>query len=254
MKDESILNNIIQTPDPIEEHKDFVNNQEVPLQGIVYRGIVVDNIDPLGLGRVKVIIDGISMMQVSKETAKWAWTMNTFGGGQQDNSRQRYGATFPHPLGSKVFVVFEHSPEPFSNPIIIGGWYQTEKLPLQEYDRQHPGENIPRAWGYVSPKGHSIHCREEDEEESIELISFKKRKIIISDKVDNELITLLGAKGGEITLQEGASGTIITAITPSGNHITINDNEGTIEIKANTKISLTAPEIELHGTTKTFPS
>lgn len=239
------------------------NNQRKPVSGPAFRGVVVENVDPLEYGRVKVLIDGLTPEKTSSQAAKWAWTTNVFGGGQVEYGHKRYGAIFPHQIGSVIYVVFMNSDTNYANPIVLGGFFQKSKIPKQVFDRKKPGQHIPRAWGYVSPKGHSILCREEDDEESIELISFKGRKIIISDKLNQEMISLIGVKGGEIQLFEGTEGTIITLIDPSGDVITIDEQKQSITaqsrklvnivggqqvtITAGQNITLSAPQIYLSG-------
>lgn len=215
---------------------------EVPAPvGVLYRGVVIDNIDPEQLGRVKLSIENVTASTSSKDDAKWAWTLNVFGGGQEGG--QRYGATYPYPVGCKVWVLFEQSDQKFNNPVVIGGWYQKARIPLQTFDRRK--KNVPNAWGWVSPKGHSVYTRDEKDEESIELISKGGRKIVISDKKDHELISLIGKKGGEIILKEGSEGTVITLMDPKGQCITIDEKAKSINIQANETLNMMAKHVNI---------
>jgi hypothetical protein len=216
--------------------------------GVVYRGVVLDNVDPEQLGRVKVIIEAITPTAVSAKDAKWAWTMNVFGGGQVNG--QRYGAFFPYPIGAKVFVLFEQNDQGYNSPIVIGGWYQSNRIPTDKYDRKQEGKSIPAAWGWRSPKGHVVHTREEDGEESIELISMGGRKIVISDKKDQEMISMIGKKGGEILLREGKEGTVLSMMDPKGDSITIDEKTKSINVQAGETINLMAKNVNLIGTTQ----
>ena len=221
--------------------------QSSAMFGVLYRGVVIDNVDPEELNRCKVIIEGITPSAVPPQDAKWAWSAATFGGGQI--SGQRYGSCFPWPIGSKVFILFEVSDDRYSSPVIIGGYFQKDRVPQHQFDRKKSGpdgkKNIPNAWGWVSPKGHSILCREEEDEEAIEFVSKGGRKIVISDKKDQELITLVGAKGGEIGLKEGKEGTVINMMTPKGESIVLDEKAKSITITARDTICITAKNVNI---------
>lgn len=246
--DKSLLSTSPQKDSVLEEFQAWLKtNQSRALQGVLFRGVVIDNVDPKEQGRVKVMIDALTPKITTALAAKWAWTSNTYGGGQRDNGQKRYGACSPLPIGSKVWIAFEQSDSKFESPVVIGGLYQRGRIPTQIFDRKYAGQHIPRAWGGVSPKGHSILMREEDEEEAIEIITFKNRRIILSDKVNEEQITIQGAKGGEMQIFEGASGHVITIMDPGGNAITIEQTPGLIKVQATQIIEMMAPIIDLKG-------
>jgi hypothetical protein len=216
--------------------------------GVLYRGVVINNVDPEGLGRVKVLIEAISQRESkNKDDGMWAWTLNVFGGGQESGTR--YGATFPYPIGCKVFILFLHSSTLYDNPVVIGGWYQQDRIPLEVYDRTKPQDKIPKAWGFRTPKGHSFYLREEDDAEGIYLESKGGRKIVISDKKDEERIVMTGKQGGTIELLEGKDGGKINLLTQGGNSIQLDDAKGSCVITtaesvniATKKFTVTASE------------
>lgn len=74
-----------------------------------YRGVVVTNADPEGLGRVQVRIPQISGDNRSKY---WAWPKGNAAG-------EDFGDFFPPPAGATVWVEFENGNP--SHPIYSGG-------------------------------------------------------------------------------------------------------------------------------------
>jgi phage baseplate assembly protein gpV len=224
-------------------YKHINQDMEFPKKGVLYRGVVVDNVDPEKFGRVKVLIEGVTPTIAQDEKAMWAWTMNIFGGGQENG--MKYGGFMPYPKGAKVFVLFEPSVVKNSNPVIIGGWYQQDQKPIDAYDRYEGDGVIPNAWGWQTPKGHIIACREEKDHLQIELKTPGNRKCVISDQTDEEVITLVGAKGNEITLYEGKKGIRIQLLDKDGNTILIDNNTNSITVMAKENILLKAKNIYL---------
>lgn len=249
--DKSILGTGPQRDPAIEEFHGWLRTNQTRLtHGSIYRGIVVDNIDPDEQGRVRVLIDALTSKVTTAVAAKWAWAATQFGGGQRDNGQKRYGSCSPLPVGCKVYLAFEQSDSKYESPIVLGGWYQQDSIPKQIFDRKQAGKHVPRAWGWVSPKGHSILTREEDKEESIEIWTFKKRSMVFSDKVGEEMITILGQKGGEIQIYEGDSGHVITIRDPGGNAITIEQTSGSINIQSTKEINLKSENITIKASKK----
>jgi hypothetical protein len=244
--DKSVLGTAPQRDPSVEEFHGWLRSSQTRLsQGAIFSGIVVDNIDPEEQGRVRVLIDALTPKTTTAVAAKWAWTTTQFGGGQRDNGQKRYGSCSPLPVGCKIYLAFEQSDSKYESPIVIGGWYQKESIPKQIFDRKKAGKHVPRAWGWVSPKGHSILTREEDDEESIEIITFKKRSMVFSDKVGEEMITILGKKGGEIQIYEGDSGHVITIRDPGGNAITIEQTSGSINIQSTKEVNISSENITI---------
>ena len=83
-----------------------------------YRGIVVDNKDPLGLGKVKVRVPalhgqpGLTSSFISTESIPWA-TPAIYRG-----INERKGEYIPYPIDSLVLITFEN--EDADKPLIFG--------------------------------------------------------------------------------------------------------------------------------------
>jgi hypothetical protein len=214
---------------------------EFPKRGVLYRGVIVDNVDPDKFGRVKVLIEGLTPSIAPDKQSVWAWTMNAFGGGQE--SGKKYGSYLPYPTGAKVFVLFEPSVNANDNAVIIGGWYQQDTKSIEAYDRYEGDGVVPNAWGWQTPNGHIIQCREEKDHYQIELRTPGNRKVIISDQKDEELITCCGAKGNEITIYEGQKGCRIQALDKHGNTILMDAENDNITIMCKETLTLMAKNI-----------
>ena len=223
----------------------YLHSQKRTSPGVIYRGVVVDNVDPDGYGRVRVVIEGLTATKATKKEAMWAWTLVNFGPGQQSGAV--WGSFMPYMIGSTVWIAFAQSDSEYDNPIVLGGWAHKNQRPEECYDTKQKGKKIPRAWGWKSPKGHTMEYREEDDEEMIMFKTFGgttgSRKIVLSDKKDNELIAMVGAKGGEILLKEGKDGTKITLIDPAGNTIQMDEKSKSILVSSVGNLTLTAKDV-----------
>jgi hypothetical protein len=225
----------------------YKNSQHRTDPGVLYRGVVVDNVDPDGYGRVKILVHSITASKGTKDEAMWAWTLSGFGPGQ--TNQNSWGTFMPYMIGSTVIVGFAQSDSNYAHPIVLGGWTHKNERPEECYDQKEKGKKIPRAWGWKSPKGHTMEYREEDDNEQIILKTFGgttgARKLVLSDKKDNEFISIIGAKGGEILLKEGKDGTKITIMDPAGDYIQIDEKAQSILLSAKKNIFLLSDKITL---------
>lgn len=91
----------------------------------IFRGFVEFINDPLQVGRVKVRIPDIYGFtdDVPTEDLPWAYVSFPFGGGHD------FGSVSVPPVGSTVFVMFEHSNTDY--PIVVGTWFANPDLPPQ---------------------------------------------------------------------------------------------------------------------------
>jgi hypothetical protein len=103
----------------------------------VYRGKVVDNNDPLKMGRVKVIVDIIS----PKPLEEWAIPIGFWAG-------RGHGEFYVPEKDEIVYVMFEKGDPRY--PLYIGGHYFKENIP------EDMKSNYPKVRGIVTKKG---RCR-----------------------------------------------------------------------------------------------
>lgn len=115
-----------------------------------YRGIVADNADPAGLGRVQLIIPEITGNEIHEY---WALPKNQFAG-------KGYGSKITPQKGELVWVEFEHGK--VEVPIFSLGYHGTGELPEDEDCKD------PNVYWFFSPKGHKVKINDTKNYISIE--------------------------------------------------------------------------------------
>ncbi|RPI77310.1 MAG: phage tail protein [Desulfobacteraceae bacterium] len=166
------------------EHKRERSNR---MYGVVV-GVVTNNKDEDGLGRVKVKIPRLS----GDDESHWARVVSFMAGKER-------GAFFLPEVDDEVLVAFEHGD--LALPYVIGAlWNGTDVPPETNSD----GENNVRV--IQSRSGHIIRLNDKEGEETIEITDkTEKNSIVISTKDNKITITSdkdieLSAKNGKISL------------------------------------------------------
>lgn len=189
-----------------------------------YSGVVVDNVDPLQLGNLKVLVP--SLFGESKEpiTARPCLP---------------YGHFFVPPLEATVWVEFEAGD--LAHPLWVGAWYPATQPP--------PAEGAPTHRVIHTPSGHTIELVDEDGEEKI-LIKHKSNAFISIDKHGGVLIS--NAKGSHIHLNAEKDGA--SFVEQHGNLVTMTDkglvlvnNEGAMIELTGQQARIMAKEVMLQG-------
>lgn len=153
------------------------------IYGVVV-GIVTNNKDPDGLGRIKVKIPRLS----GEDESNWA-RVATFMAGQER------GAFFLPEVDDEVLVAFEYGD--INMPYIIGSlWNGVDKPPEDNSD----GENNLRV--IKSRSGHIIKLDDKEGEEKIEIIDKTGNNLISLDTKDNK-ITVSSDKDIELSAKNG---------------------------------------------------
>lgn len=153
------------------------------LYGVVI-GVVTNNQDPDGLGRVKVRFPWLS----ADDESQWARVAVPMAG----NNRGLY--FLPEP-DDEVLVAFEHGDVNF--PYVVGAlWNGKDAPPAKNSD----GKNNIRV--IQSRSGHVIRLNDEDGKEKIEIIDKSGNNSIVFDTANNAIliktdkdITLSAAQG-----------------------------------------------------------
>jgi phage baseplate assembly protein V len=147
-------------------------------------GLVSNNKDPDGLGRVKLTLP---WMADNMET-NWARVAVPMAGANR-------GCYFLPETGDEVLVAFEHgSPE---NPYVLGAlWNGKDKPPVSNQD----GKNDVRA--IRSRSGHVIRLTDTDKAGQIEIIDSSGKNSVVINTKDNTItisadadVTIKSAKG-----------------------------------------------------------
>lgn len=112
-----------------------------------YRGFVINNEDPLGMGRLQLLIPIIDDTQPSET---WAFPKNIWGG-------NNYGSQLLPQKGDMVWVEFEHGDTNY--PIWCHAGYAEEEKP-KEFE-------TPYHYGFKTPSGSIILINDNKEKEEI---------------------------------------------------------------------------------------
>jgi len=153
----------------------------------VYRGKVVDNNDPLKMGRIKVIVDIIS----PKPLEAWAIPIGFWAG-------RGHGEFYVPEKDEIVYVMFERGDPCY--PLYIGGHYFKENIP------EDMKSNYPKVRGIVTKKGNKIIINDETGEITIHANS----TIYLIEDADEPLV--LGNKWKNLFMQHKHP----TGVGPSG--------------------------------------
>ncbi|MGK7896335.1 MAG: phage baseplate assembly protein V [Xenococcus sp. (in: cyanobacteria)] len=151
------------------------------IYGVVV-GIVTNNEDPEGLGRVKVQFPWLS----DEDESNWVRIATPMAGTER-------GIYFLPEVDDEVLVVFEHGDLRF--PYIIGSLWNGQDKPPVTNDN---GKNNLRV--IKSRSGHVIRLNDEEGKETIEIIDKTKKNSIVIDTAANS-ITITA--DGDITLSAG---------------------------------------------------
>jgi uncharacterized protein involved in type VI secretion and phage assembly len=147
-------------------------------------GVVTNNQDTDGLGRVKVKFPWLS----DQDESQWARIAAPMAGKER-------GVFFLPEVDDEVLVAFEHGDVRF--PYVIGAlWNGVDKPPADNGD----GKNNLRV--IKSRSGHTIKLNDEDGKETIEIIDKSEKNSIVIDTAKNSItitsekdITLSATKG-----------------------------------------------------------
>lgn len=159
------------------------SRRESKIYGVVV-GIVTNNKDPEGLGRVKVKIPRIS----GEDESNWARVVSFMAGKER-------GAFFLPDVDDEVLVAFEYGN--INIPYIMGSlWNGKDKPPVTNDD----GKNNIRI--IKSRSGHIIRLDDTEGKEKIEIVDkSENNKIIIDTK--NKKISIKSDKDIEISAPNG---------------------------------------------------
>ncbi len=153
------------------------------IAGVVF-GVVTNNQDPDGLGRVKLRFPWLS----DADESTWARVASPMAG----NGRGLY---FLPEVDDEVLVAFEHGDLHF--PFVLGAlWNGKDKPPADNAD----GKNALRL--IRSRSGHLVRLNDEDGKEKIEIIDKSEKNSIVFDTATNT-ITITSDKDISLSAPQG---------------------------------------------------
>lgn len=181
---------------------DRSKKDQAKLMGVMV-GIVTNNQDPDGLGRVKVKIPRLS----GDDESNWARIVTFMAGKER-------GAFFLPEVDDEVLVAFECGD--INMPYIVGALWNGVDKP---FETNSDGKNDKRV--IKSRSGHLIRLDDKDGAEKIEII----------DKTGNNLITI-DTKNNKITISSDKD----IELSASKGKVTINAQDVEIKSSASTKV------------------
>ncbi len=182
------------------------------IQGVVI-GVVTNNEDPEGMGRIKVKFPWLS----DEDESNWARVSSPMAGKER-------GIYFLPEVDDEVLVIFEHGDMRF--PYIIGSlWNGTDSPPASNDD----GNNNVRM--IKSRSGHIISLNDEDGKEKIEIVDKSEANTIVIDTSENT-ITVTADKDITLSAPQGT-------ITLDGENVEIKTSAD-IKVEAGGKVDVTA--------------
>lgn len=183
------------------------------IYGVVI-GIVTNNEDPDGLGRIKVKFPWLS----DEDESHWARVATPMAGNER-------GLYFLPEVDDEVLVAFEHGLVDF--PYVVGSlWNGQDKPPEENSDGQNNLRTIK------SRSGHIIRLDDTDGSEKIEIIDKSESNSVVIDTSSNA-ITIKA--DGDITL-ESSSGNVII----KGQSVELEATAQDVKAKASSNMELEA--------------
>lgn len=185
---------------------DDARRDEDAIDGVVV-GIVSDNDDPEGLGRVKLRYP----WRAADDESGWARVAVPMAGPDR-------GTYFVPEVGDEVLVAFEAGDVHY--PYVVGAlWNGEDAPPVDDPD----GSNDVRA--IRSRSGHEVRMDDADADGGVSITTDGGHSIVLND-----------AAGGEtITIDDGQ------------NAVEFDTTRGTVTVSAGTRISIEAPMLEINA-------
>jgi uncharacterized protein involved in type VI secretion and phage assembly len=185
-------------------------------------GVVTNNQDPEGLGRVKVHFPWLS----PEAESHWARVLTPMAGAER-------GLYFLPEVDDEVLVAFEHGQVDF--PYVLGALWNGKDKPPEKND---DGENNKRT--IKSRSGHLIRLDDSQDKERIEIVDKTGKNSIVFDASANT-ITL---KADSDIILESARGKVVI----KGQSIEIQSTAQDVTIAAAGKMDLKAgPQLNIKG-------
>jgi uncharacterized protein involved in type VI secretion and phage assembly len=176
------------------------------INGVVV-GIVTNNQDPDGMGRVKLEFPWLS----DSNESYWARIATLMAG-------QDRGSFFLPEVGDEVLVAFEHGD--INHPYVVGAlWNGVDTPPETNSD----GENNIRKMR--SRSGHQITFDDTSNQEKVEILTNGGHQIVLDDSSGQEKLEIIDKTGS--------------------NSIKIDSVQNSIAIESALKLSIEAPMIEI---------
>lgn len=206
-----------------------------------YRGVVIDNLDPAHLGRVRVWVpslfptDGNAQPTDTADpsVSDWAWPCVPFGGLAEQ------GGFFVPEKNAKVWVEYEEGN--LDSPIWVGTFWSapggTSEIPTEAQDM--PGD-APQRRVLKTPSGHLLQFCDVPGKESI-TVRHKDGATLVMDEKGSVTV---GNKQGTF-LYLNADHAEATLMDENGNHLRLGDSNVTLTNKSGTVVDVTDTAVQV---------
>ncbi|HEX7317671.1 MAG TPA: phage baseplate assembly protein V [Pyrinomonadaceae bacterium] len=191
------------------------------IYGVVV-GVVTNNQDPEGMGRVKVRFPWLNQTDESN----WARVATMMTGKDR-------GTWFLPEVEDEVLVAFEHGDVQF--PYVIGSLWNGKDTPPRD---NGDGKNSERV--IKSRSGHELIFGDEDGKEKVEIKTKAGHQVLLDDTSGSEKITVMDKSGKNKIELDSAGGSV--AVTGD---MKLSIKAQQIEITADTSITMKSQQIEI---------
>ena len=189
----------------------------------VMQALVVDNVDPLGEGRVRLTYPWLNQ---SMET-EWCRVCQLYAG-------NGYGTLLVPEIGDEVLVACMHGD--LNEAVVLGGLYNGKDKPASKREKA-PGKDQK----LIRTKGkHQLLFDDTQNAKKIELKSSDGHSVLLDDQ-GRKLVIDTGA-GQSITMEK--TGGAITISTLAGQSIKL-DGTGSVTLTGPMKVTLSAAQVEI---------
>lgn len=180
-----------------------------------YPAEVIDNADPLNIGRIKVKVYGLADVDT---LGYWVLPI-TYAGAN-------YGVFYPPEIGDIVLLLFQMGD--LKKAFYFGGWWKTDDVPEEFKKTDDNGSPVVR--GFKTKTGIVFYMDESEGAIQLHLKTPAGQEFIIDDTDDANKITLQNSSGAHIIIDDSKNAQNIDILSASGQEIKIDDKEQNITI------------------------
>jgi uncharacterized protein involved in type VI secretion and phage assembly len=191
-------------------------------------GIVTDNADPEALGRVKLRFP----WRDAADESYWARIATTMAGDDR-------GTYFLPEVGDEVLVAFEDGD--IHHPYVLGAlWNGEERPPAENADGNNDLRKIR------SRSGHEVVL--DDASDGAVVVRTSGGHEVVLDDASDGGVSLTTSGGHSVVLDDSAGDASVRVEDSSGrNSVVFDATRGSVDVTAGTKVSVSAPSLELRG-------
>lgn len=190
-------------------------------------GIVTNNEDPEGLGRIKVKFPWLS----DEEESNWARVVSPMAGNER-------GIFFLPEMDDEVLIGFEHGD--INLPYVLGSLWNGVDVPPET---NSDGENNIRM--IKSRSGHVIKINDKEGEEKIEITDMTENNMIIIDSSENK-ISLISDADIEISAPNGKVTIEATDLEVKSSAATKIEADADIDLKASGNMNIKGSTVNIN--------